>query len=492
MNTRLWCGLCAWVTLVSANTLLERAEDKSISLLPESGNYGSAVASIPLIDSYTFADSWGKPATADYVPPSSSFNRVILDFTVNTTGNNYDRLVVIKLDDIEIWRSSTPEPDDKGVTWTARKDLSYYLPLFQSSHKLQVYLNNVVQGGLEGTFIVSLSADFYNSNGEMDADDGWAVSLSNLPSQVQALSPANNAMAWSAPGDDISIPVAALSPNVGRAMLHIFASGNGDDEFWWDSTGSTPPSRFVDVYVGGKLAGFTTPFPVIFTGGLSPYLWKPLVGLRAFDVPAYFVDITPFLPALWSGTSISFNVTNGIDGDSIPSNWFLNANLLTWTEGSSNSGTSDTPVFTSQGPSSFSPGDQLSISRQLKTSADLMINGKQQHVEWIQNAGYQHNTGGSGSVNQFTWGNDSIVGEGTSQVYRTYSYPLQTVLQDNQYFHVQASYDVNTGDDFTSWINTQVGFNKGSFSWSNSSEYSAGPYHTHYAESVNQVIVNEW
>jgi len=43
-------------------------------------------------------------------------------------------------------------------------------------------------------------------------------------------------------------------------------------------------------------AGFVYPFPVIYTGGANPLLWRPLASLRAFDVPSAFIDVSPFLP----------------------------------------------------------------------------------------------------------------------------------------------------------------------------------------------------
>lgn len=45
-----------------------------------------------------------------------------------------------------------------------------------------------------------------------------------------------------------------------------------------------------------KSAGVVYPFPVIYTGGANPLLWRPLASLRAFDVPSFFVDVMPYLP----------------------------------------------------------------------------------------------------------------------------------------------------------------------------------------------------
>ena len=43
-------------------------------------------------------------------------------------------------------------------------------------------------------------------------------------------------------------------------------------------------------------AGVVHPFPVIYTGGANPLLWRPVAGLRAFDIPSFWIDVTPYLP----------------------------------------------------------------------------------------------------------------------------------------------------------------------------------------------------
>lgn len=66
----------------------------------------------------------------------------------------------------------------------------------------------------------------------------------------------------------------------------------------WPSSDLTGkgPFREVQVFVDGTIAGVVYPFPVLYTGGANPLLWRPLASLRAFDIPSFFVDISPFLP----------------------------------------------------------------------------------------------------------------------------------------------------------------------------------------------------
>ena len=42
------------------------------------------------------------------------------------------------------------------------------------------------------------------------------------------------------------------------------------------------------------LAGAAYPFPVIYTGGVCPLLWRPVSGIHSFNIPPYVFDLTPF------------------------------------------------------------------------------------------------------------------------------------------------------------------------------------------------------
>lgn len=138
---------------------------------------------------------------------------------------------------------------------------------------------------------------------------------------------------------EIQIPA-----NTYRAVLEIYVSFHSNDEFWY----SNPPGSYIqqknlttgrgngafrevfaavdDLYVGSIL-----PFPVVFTGGINPLFWEPVVGIGAFDLPSYDLDLTPFLGHLLDGKNhiFSLGVTNAI------SFWLVNANLHLWLDHSS-------------------------------------------------------------------------------------------------------------------------------------------------------------
>ncbi|KAI3723794.1 hypothetical protein L2E82_35552 [Cichorium intybus] len=88
---------------------------------------------------------------------------------------------------------------------------------------------------------------------------------------------------------------------------NIQISIHGDDEFWYmnhsDSHAETnhlTTGRAHEAYhevlvtIEGILFGVVIPFAVIFTGGIKPLFWKPVVSIGAIDLPSYDIDLTPF------------------------------------------------------------------------------------------------------------------------------------------------------------------------------------------------------
>lgn len=58
------------------------------------------------------------------------------------------------------------------------------------------------------------------------------------------------------------------------------------------------------------------PFPIIFTGGVVPGLWRPIVGIDAFDLAEDEIDITPWLPLLCDGNAHTFEIrVSGLNDD---------------------------------------------------------------------------------------------------------------------------------------------------------------------------------
>ena len=119
----------------------------------------------------------------------------------------------------------------------------------------------------------------------------------------------------------------------------VFVSFHGSDEFWY----TNPPNEYIEannmsslpgngafreviVKVDGQVVGAVWPFTVIYTGGVSPLLWRPITGIGSFNLPTYDIDISPFLGKLLDGKehNFGFSVTNALDV------WYIDANLHLW------------------------------------------------------------------------------------------------------------------------------------------------------------------
>lgn len=138
-----------------------------------------------------------------------------------------------------------------------------------------------------------------------------------------------------------------LPPHTRAALVEIYASGTAQEEEWYTSVTddvypTLPPNvtdaldlyphgpvREIQVRVDGRLAGFAQPYPVIFTGGIAPGMWRPMVAYGAFDQPTYTMDLTAFLPLLLDGRAhcVSLAVVSGERNGSISSSWFLSGNI---------------------------------------------------------------------------------------------------------------------------------------------------------------------
>lgn len=297
---------------------------------------------------HRFGNSYGKPFVSSYTPPLyCSFNRVTFNITVTSKGRQFDRLGVVYFGSTEIWRTSTAEPTQDGIVWTYIKDMSAYLTLFRKPQKLIFDLGNTIDDTYTAPFDATLTANFFNADETIDpADMILPVSLgkgsSGMPSAFQYPDP-NKTVASSL----------KLPRNIRKAVFTISATGQIDEEFWFGNVLQSDvktfgkgvvlghsPFREVQLYIDGMLAGVVYPFPIIFTGGVVPGLWRPIVGIDAFDLREDEIDITPWLPLLCDGKSHSFDMrVAGIADDGnghghlstdIGNYWVLTGKLFIW------------------------------------------------------------------------------------------------------------------------------------------------------------------
>uniref|UniRef100_A0A7N0V8Y0 Peptide N-acetyl-beta-D-glucosaminyl asparaginase amidase A N-terminal domain-containing protein n=1 Tax=Kalanchoe fedtschenkoi TaxID=63787 RepID=A0A7N0V8Y0_KALFE len=273
-----------------------------------------------------------------------------------------------------------------------------------------------------------------------------------------------------------------IPSNARRAVLEIYVSFHGDDEFWY----SNPPDSYIkvnnlttargngafrEVYVSidGKLVGYVVPFPVIFTGGINPLFWEPVVAIGAFNLPTYEIDLTPFLGILSDGGSHEFTI--GVsDGISF---WLVDANLHLWL---------DQNIFGVQAKTAAYVGPSYSIKRKSKfkkLDGSFEIEAKRKSkfegwvVTWDQGnltTSFEQETKFENSIKFQNNGNDkkvkqsvtskteikitNVVGEVVGQASLKRKYPLKVITSTrdmgNGTYHLFTNVDHSLKERFSS------------------------------------------
>ncbi|CAH1430701.1 unnamed protein product [Lactuca virosa] len=327
---------------------------------------------------HSFGYTYGSPpVTVSYTPPPATceWSLAVLEFRAECKGEQYDRIAGVWVDGVELLRTSTAQPTEDGIFWSVRKDVTRYSSIIsQPNLTLAVMLENIVNDEFTGAYHVNISFLYYSDKvarvplsivpGESGANSFNRKLISvnshenennlevgrvlnslypyNKPADlVLPISGALDEEFWFRIQDEFHIQTTNLqiSQKTYKAVLELYVSFHGDDEFWYmnpsDSyvetnhlaTGRAHGAyREVLVTIDGQLVGSVIPFPVIFTGGINPLFWEPVVSIGAFDLPTYDIDLTPFLGLLLDNKkhSIGLQVADGI------SFWLIDANLHLW------------------------------------------------------------------------------------------------------------------------------------------------------------------
>ncbi|RMZ66052.1 peptide-N4-(N-acetyl-beta-glucosaminyl)asparagine amidase A [Pyrenophora seminiperda CCB06] len=418
---------------------------------------------------YTFARSYGQPFVGQYNPPNCSFNRVTINFTVTSAGRQFDRLALMFLDDTEVFRTSTAEPTQSGIIWSYVKDMSSYLALFKTPQKIIFDLGNLIDDTYTGSWDTVLTATFFT------AED--AIKPADVIIPISARKSTQNASSAFVVPDTMAVDTITLPQNAKKAVFSIAACGQATEEFWWSNVLQSDVNAFgndttlyghsafreLRVFIDGYIAGVAWPFPVIFTGGVVPGFWRPVVGIDAFDLQEDEIDITPFVPLLSDGQPHTFEIqVVGIDNDgsgtgtfttTVGSNWVVTGKVFIWLDDSEGPTTGTIPTISAPassialqstvhqaGNGSTILDYSIRVSRNVHIESTIHTSTGSKTSVWSQNATFSN----SGTLSNS--GNDQIVSQstkgtlsGSSGYQKTLDYPLS----------VNSSYNAPTGGNVT-------------------------------------------
>ncbi|XP_019230611.1 PREDICTED: peptide-N4-(N-acetyl-beta-glucosaminyl)asparagine amidase A-like [Nicotiana attenuata] len=315
------------------------------------------------------------PISVAYSPPANcSWTHVALQFNASASGFQYNRIAAVWLDGAELLRTSTPQSTGNGGFWTVTKDVTRYSSiLVKENISLTAMLENVINDIYTGVYHVNISFLYYDAKNmnvplsssssstnrklklenDVFVDNPIITGVNNLTSEydkdkekpadliIPIISGNGSEGFWfrilnesELHGQRVIIP-----SNTYKAVIEIYVSSHAYDEFWY----SNPPDSYIQnnslttrrgngayrevlLNIDENLVGSVVPFPVIFTGGINPLYWDPIVSIGAFDLPSYDIDLTPFLGVLLDGQAHFLGL--GV-ADSIPF-WLVDANLHLW------------------------------------------------------------------------------------------------------------------------------------------------------------------
>jgi hypothetical protein len=261
---------------------------------------------VQLFSNLDFADF--NPKFFSYSPSCPGpWAKVVLnaDWSVDA-GRQFDRTAEIWIGGTNVYFGTTAEPSRTVErSWHTESDLTEYSALLTIAQGGRVDLGNLVN-------------DIYTSHLHSSAYlQFYSVAKHHQPSAVADLV---LPMAADATGGTVTLNTGSdqlaktfnLPTNVEKAYLDVFAQSQHNDEFWYTcapndvagelfNCGNTA-FREAEVSIDGNPAGIAPVYPWVFTGGIDPYLWRPVPGIQTLNFEPYRVDLTPFASILSDGT----------------------------------------------------------------------------------------------------------------------------------------------------------------------------------------------
>ena len=262
---------------------------------------------VQLFTNLDFADFNSK--FFSYTPPAdcpAPWAAVVLeaDWSVDA-GRQFDRTGNIWIGGTNVYFGTTAEPShDVMRTWHTESNLTDYSPLFTTPQGGRVDLFNLVNATYTSHIHGSAALQFYPlTQGQQPPQTASVV----LP---MAADPTGGTVTLNSPTDQLT-GTFTMPANVERAYLDVFAQSQHNDEFWYtcapndvaaelENCGSTA-FREAEVTIDGQPAGVASVYPWIYTGGIDPYLWRPIPGVHTLNFEPYRVDLTPFAGVLSNG-----------------------------------------------------------------------------------------------------------------------------------------------------------------------------------------------